>query len=221
MSTIDEETPLLISDESHTPSSTFKQTTINSLNLLMGMGLLSLPFAFAKLGWLLAITLLSVFCLMALFTACLIAKCMAADSKPTSMLDIADLAFGKSGRLFVGTIYTLELFTASVAMLILFADSIASLFPQLTKYKPVIVGLAVLLLTPVTWQRSLSKISFLSILGVLSLFIFILTLLFDGLTYDQSPGSILVPAQTNLWPSEFNDVGLGIGLLFVGLDGIG
>ncbi|KAJ3275611.1 hypothetical protein HDV01_007614 [Terramyces sp. JEL0728] len=218
----DEHTPLLEVYDQIGPKSTFTQTTVNSLNLLMGMGLLSLPFAFYKLGWVLGISLLVLFCSLACYTAYLIGTCMefeTAAGKPTSFYDIAYMAYGAPGKYFMIVLFSLELLAAAVAMLILFADSLISLVPVLTPFKPQIMIGSILLLTPMTWQKSMSKISWVSFVGVLSLIVLTVAILWDGITNPTGPGSIFHPQQTNMWPEDINQVGLGIGLLFVGLDG--
>ncbi|KAJ3309987.1 hypothetical protein HDV04_005489 [Boothiomyces sp. JEL0838] len=218
----DEQTPLLEVYDQIGPKSTFTQTTVNSLNLLMGMGLLSLPFAFYKLGWVLGLSLLVFFCVLACYTAYLIGKCMGFETgvgKLSSFYDIAYMAYGAPGKYFMVVLFSLELLAAAVAMLILFADSLISLVPVLTPFKPQIMIGSILLLTPLTWQKSMSKISWVSFVGVLSLIVLTVAILWDGITSPVGPGSIFDPQQTNMWPEDINQVGLGIGLLFVGLDG--
>jgi amino acid permease len=219
---ITEETPLLaevpIEEESFTQKSTFRQTTVNSLNLLMGMGLLSLPYAFAKLGWILALGLLLIFCSVAGFTAHLLGRLLQNSTK--SIIGIAHEAFGITGQFIIGTAFSLELFTAGVAMLILFADSVVSLVPQWVDYKEYFMMLAFILLTPLTWQRSLSKLSWMSFVGVLSLVMLVFSVFWSGVTVQVRPGSIVNPSETYWFPAGWKEVGLGIGLLFVGLDGI-
>jgi amino acid permease len=216
-----EETPLIQvpieEEESDLSTSTFRQTIINSLNLLMGMGLLSLPFAFASLGWFLGLGLLFCFCVIAGFTAHLIGTLMKSSRK--SIMGVAHDAFGRSGEVFIGVMFSLELFTAGVAMLILFADSLISLVPNWEPFKSQFMVGAAIFLTPLTWQRSLSKLTWLSFVGVVSLVMLITSVFWNGMVVEHGPGSILHPAETFWWPQGWNEIGLGIGLLFVGLDG--
>jgi amino acid permease len=218
---ITEETPLLaevpIEEETRYQKSTFRQTTVNSLNLLMGMGLLSLPYAFAKLGWVLSLGLLLLFCCVASFTAHLLGRLLKDSTQ--SIVGVAHDAFGITGQFIVGTAFSLELFTAGVAMLILFSDSVVSLVPQWADYKGYFMVAAFILLTPLTWQRSLSKLSWMSFVGVLSLLMLVFSVFWSGMTVQVQPGSILNPSETYWYPTGWKEVGLGIGLLFVGLDG--
>ena len=49
-------------------------TLTHYTNLLLGLGLLSLPYAFSRLGWILALTSCTLFCMVASWTCTLIAK---------------------------------------------------------------------------------------------------------------------------------------------------
>jgi vesicular inhibitory amino acid transporter len=211
---VEEEFPVL-------PQSSLQQTIVNSLNLLMGIGLLSLPFSFSKLGWILGICLLFLFCCVACFTAHIIGDLLKhqAHQGPKSLLDIADEAFGFYGQVFVGAMFTVELFAAGLAMLILFADSLVALVPMWVPYKVQLMVGAFVLLTPVTWQKSLCKLSWLSFVGVVSLLLLVIAVFWNGVSLNETPGSILHPAVTQLWPNGWKEFGLGVGLLFVGLDG--
>ncbi|KAI3643368.1 hypothetical protein MP228_012923 [Amoeboaphelidium protococcarum] len=79
MDAIDENVPLL--DETRQSDdvggqSSFAQTTFNSINILVGVGILSLPFAFKLAGWYLGVSLLIGFMILTNYTARIIAKCM-------------------------------------------------------------------------------------------------------------------------------------------------
>lgn len=219
----EEEQPLLSSQESapkpiRKGTLTFLQTLVNSVNLLMGMGIISIPFAFSKLGWVLSLAMLAVFSCLAAYTATLLGILMK-NTQSRSIHDIAELAFGRVGRLLVGGLFTLELITASVAMLILFADSIISLFPSLSPFSQILIVGAWILLLPLAISSKTTKLAYLSFVGVLSLVALVSTILFDGLTTSDSPGSLLSPMPTSWKPMPFEHAIVGIGLLFVGLDG--
>jgi amino acid permease len=191
---------------------------MNSINLLMGIGIISIPFAFSKLGWLLALGLLCLFSLLAAYTATLLGILMK-ETQSRSIHDIAELAFGRVGRLMVGGLFTAELITASVAMLILFSNSLVSLFPSLFPFSRILIVVAWILLLPLTVSGEMNKLTYLSSVGVLSLVVLVSTILFNGLTTSQSPGSLLNPMPTSWQPMPFENAIVGIGLLFVGLDG--
>lgn len=121
---------------------------------------------------------------------------------------MGNAAFGYNGQLIISVVLFLELFSAAVALAILFADS----FAILLKINPIILKIAFgAFMTPTTFSsiRGLGLISYVGVIGFLNL---ILIVVFDGIfgTY--------VPAQTNLWASSSADIGLAMGLIFVGLD---
>ncbi|ORY38359.1 hypothetical protein BCR33DRAFT_682428 [Rhizoclosmatium globosum] len=57
-------------------TSTSFQATINSSNVMLGMGILTLPYALHISGWVFGLGMLTVFAFVAQFTAKLLAKCM-------------------------------------------------------------------------------------------------------------------------------------------------
>jgi vesicular inhibitory amino acid transporter len=67
------------------PKSTSAQTLINSINILIGIALLSFPLALKNAGWLFGGILLTFTCLLTNYTAKIIARCLD-YSKSTRML---------------------------------------------------------------------------------------------------------------------------------------
>lgn len=67
--------PLMLS-QNRKDGSSFWQATFNAINLLLGVGVLSLPFAFRSSGWIVGGILLLAFSLMTNFTGKLLADCM-------------------------------------------------------------------------------------------------------------------------------------------------
>lgn len=92
--------------------STFVQSVFNSVNVLVGIGILTLPLAFRCAGWLFG-SLIFLFCALATnYTAKVIAKCL--DFLPSSSSTYGDMgaaAFGSHGRAFVSVIFVTELMT--------------------------------------------------------------------------------------------------------------
>jgi hypothetical protein len=121
---------------------------------------------------------------------------------------MARSAFGKVGEIAILLVLFLELFSAAIAFTILFADSCQILFGADTIHLKILFGI---LLTPSTFAsiKGLGIISYMGFLGFLHL---IMIIVFDGLF-----GNYL-PAQINLWANSVSDVGLALGLIFVGLD---
>ncbi|KAJ3133542.1 hypothetical protein HK100_004299 [Physocladia obscura] len=235
-------------------TSTSFQATINSSNVMLGMGLLTLPYALHVAGWVPGILMLTIFAFTAQFTAKLLGKCMvnqfpqigfesteqtpllnphrhraAASSplvarQPTSLSDVVELAFGPRARPFISFLFMVELFAAATGLILLGADSIIALVPaDVVDVLPVKVGVTALLVLT-TLPRGMGWLAYGSVLGLLTLAALFLILVFDGVVTPTTPGSIWVPAETNLWPVETSAFGevksmwLAAGLFVVGLD---
>ena len=208
-------------DEYIHSKSSYAQTLFNAVNILMGIGLLALPYALRITGWVVGGIMLVVFCLMTRHTAKLLAECMdyrssAGDASHTYG-DIGQVAFGSAGRSFISVVFVLELVAACVALVILTADSLCALFPELSLDKVKIATIC--LVMPLTWSRSLGFISYGSLVGVVALANLLVILVVDGLTTIESPGSLLVPADTHLLPNDWYPVPLAIGLIMAGFCG--
>ena len=107
--------------------STMPQTIANSVNVLIGVGLLSLPLGIKHAGWLIGLVLLVFAAATTAYTAKLLAKCMDTDSSMLDFADIARCSFGKGAGYVVRAMFCLELVLACVALVILFADSLSAL----------------------------------------------------------------------------------------------
>jgi vesicular inhibitory amino acid transporter len=211
-------------EQQWTPHSTYSQTIFNAVNILMGIGLLSLPFAFRLIGWVLGLSMLFLFAAMTRKTAGSVAKCL--DAAVPSHLpfktsctfgDFGEVAFGLQGRGFISVVFVLELFAASVALVILTADSVVALFPNFDL--DLVKACTVALILPATLPRSLSLASYGSLVGVLALVNLLLIVLFSGLWTLESPGSIRNPAQTFAFPENWMHVPLALGLVMSGFSG--
>jgi vesicular inhibitory amino acid transporter len=148
--------------------STLPQSTFNSINAIIGVGLLSLPLAFQMSGWILGLGILTLTAVVTAHTADLLARCMRYDASLITYSDLAYVSFGTRARLIVSALFTLELVAACVALVILFADSLALLFPSfgsVTAWKCVCAVLVLVLNTlPLRW------LSYTSVIGIFSTF---------------------------------------------------
>jgi hypothetical protein len=126
-------------------------------------------------------------------------------------------AFHHKGRIFISILFTLELFAAAVALIILIADSLHSLFPQqgLVPLKL----LAFLVVTPTMWLPNLKYLSYGSVLGIIAMANLLVVVLIDGLTTTEQPGSLLRPEQTNLWCRHLFKLPISFGLIMSGFAG--
>lgn len=99
---------------------------------------------------------------------------------------------------------------ASVAMIILFSDSISSLL-TMQEYKTTFTIIAAVCLTPLTFMN-LAFLSRMSFIGVASILFLIFTMFWNVFAFG------IKIEDTVTVPSKFEDIGLGIGLLFCGFD---
>lgn len=109
--------------------STIYQTVFNSVNVLIGVGLLSLPLGLKYSGWLVGMTFLAFAAMTTRYTAGILAKCLDLDTSMVGFGDLAYRALGTRGSVAVSFIFTLELLAACIALVVLFADSLDALIP--------------------------------------------------------------------------------------------
>lgn len=145
--------------------STLPQTVFNSINVLIGVGLLSLPLGLKQSGWLIGMLFLSFAAIVTRYTGGVLARCLDMDPTLVTFSDLAWKAFGSRARIWTALLFTLELIAACVALVILFADSLDALIPGfgVVQWK-VFCGILIIPLSFVP----LRYLSFTSVLGILS-----------------------------------------------------
>jgi vesicular inhibitory amino acid transporter len=147
--------------------STLPQTVFNSVNVLIGVGLLSLPLAIHYSGWVIGMLFFAFSVAATQYTAKLLAKCLDVDNSLITFADLAFVSFGPSARLWVSVLFCIELIAANVALIVLFADSLDALIPGIGVLGWKIISAFVL--TPLAFLP-LRLLSFTSILGILCCF---------------------------------------------------
>ncbi|CAI8606841.1 unnamed protein product [Vicia faba] len=153
----------------------FFKTCFNVLNTLTGIGILSMPYAVYQGGWF-SFMLLIIFGVISCYTALLLEKCMNLNPKIKSYADIGEVAFGYKGRAMIAVFIYLEAFLICVELLILEADNLEKLFPNMrfTIFgvkiggKSGFVFLTALAILPTTWLRNLGALAYISVGGVLT-----------------------------------------------------
>ncbi|TFA97945.1 Vacuolar amino acid transporter 1 [Trichoderma ghanense] len=191
--------------------STLPQSIFNSINALIGIGLLSLPLAFKMSGWILGLGIMTVTAAVTSHTANLLAKCMQYDASLITYSDLAYISFGARARIIVSALFTLELVAACVALIILFSDSLALLLPGMASvevWKCICAAIILVLNTmPLRW------LSYTSVIGIFSTFCIVCIVIADGLLKTETPGSLWEPAATHLLPKNWLAVPLAYGLM--------
>lgn len=190
--------------------STVPQTIFNSVNVLIGIGLLSLPLAMKQAGWLLGLTFLSFAAVVTSYTARILARCLDVDRSLVTYADLAYISFGNHARLVTSLLFCLELIGACVALVVLFADSLQALIPGLSSLQwKLICGF---MLIPLNFVP-LRLLSVTSILGIISCTSIVMLICLDGLLKPNGLGSLHEPATTSLFPNNWRTVPLSFGLI--------
>jgi len=189
--------------------STLPQTIFNSVNVLIGVGILALPLALKLAGWVPGLIFFTFAGISTAYTAKLLAKCLDVDSSLLTFADLAYVSFGPWARVATSILFSLELIAACVALVILFADSLNALVPWGSMEWKIVCGV---LLTPLGFLP-LRLLSFTSILGILSCLGIVLFVFVDGLIKPDTPGSLRQPATTHLFPSNWATLPIAIGIL--------
>jgi vesicular inhibitory amino acid transporter len=190
--------------------STLPQTIFNSVNVLIGVGLLALPLAMKYSGWVFGLLFFAFAAASTRYTAKLLAKCLDVDNSLITFADLAYVSFGSKARLATSLLFSLELVATCVALVVLFADSLNALIPGwgLTEWK-IVCGF---ILIPLSFLP-LRLLSFTSILGIVSCFGIVLCVVIDGFIKPHTPGSLREPAKTYLFPENWATLPLSLGLL--------
>jgi vesicular inhibitory amino acid transporter len=98
--------------------STLPQTVFNSTNVLIGVGLLSLPMGIKYAGWIMGMIFLLLSAAVTAYTARLLAKCMDVDASLITFADIAFVSYGQKARVATSVLFMLELLAACVALIV-------------------------------------------------------------------------------------------------------
>ena len=145
--------------------STMPQTIFNSVNVLIGVGLLSLPLGLKYAGWIPGLLFLVYSAVVTAYTARILVKCLDVDPSLVTYADLAYISFGPQARVVTSILFCLELLGACVALVVLFSDSLDALIPGLGLLKwKIVCGI---ILVPLSFLP-LRFLSITSVLGILS-----------------------------------------------------
>lgn len=185
------------------------QTIFNSINVLIGLGILSIPLAFHLSGWIVGLIILTFAALTTSYTAVLLGRILNRVDNITSYQDIGVYVYGPGIGRFILFIFMLDLYGAGVSMIILFSDSFHALIPELSSAVLKVFVCTVLLFLNLLPLRCLSVLSLIGIICTTTTFF---TIVACGLAKHTQPGSLLEPMPTNLFPESFKDLCFSLGL---------
>lgn len=195
-------------------TSTFLQSWFNTLNAVMGVGILAMPLAFSYAGWIGGPLLFLVCGGLTNYTGKVLFGILARNGRLRTYADIGAYAFGPRARAWVSTLFCLELWAVSVALVILFADNLHAIFPDgpgANTYK--VACFAVVLPTIFLPLKLLSPVS---VVGILSALTLVVVVLVDGVLKPSAPGSLWDPdSSATLYPG-WGRIPLSFGLIMSG-----
>lgn len=196
--------PVMISLKS-TPT----QTIFNSVNVLIGLGILSIPLALHLSGWVIGIITLLFASISTKQTAVLLGRILEKYPQLQTYQDIGIFCYGNNIGFIILIIFTLDLIGAGISMILLFADSINAIIPSIPQFELKVFICSLLVILNFLPLRLLS---FLSLLGIICTTCTCFAILIAGLSKTVSPGSLLTPMETNLFPNSLKNVFFSFGL---------
>jgi vesicular inhibitory amino acid transporter len=207
--------------ELQSEGSSYFGASANGVNLLLGVGVLSLPYAIKCAGWYVGVGLLVFLTIVTNHTGKLIGKMMDRDVENIrSFGDIGKAAFGSAGQYIITITFFLELFSACGMYLILTGDNLHTLFPQYTQRFWTLIGAAIMVPTALT--SKLSFLSYFSVIGTFASTFLCLSVIYLGYILKKDAeyggGSYIDPAATDTY-TNINSAPFSIGLVMVGFAG--
>ncbi|OIV98631.1 hypothetical protein TanjilG_12754 [Lupinus angustifolius] len=180
--------PLVSEDPSSKKQCSFAQSVINGINILCGVGILTIPYAVKEGGWLSLIILL-VFSIICCYTGILLKRCLDNYPELETFPDIGQAAFGIAGRLCIAIILFMELYASCVEYITLMSDNLSSLFPNANVTfggadigtHQVFAITAAILVLPTVWIKNLSLLSYVSVGGIFATILVTLCLFWVGI----------------------------------------
>ncbi|MCO5592947.1 hypothetical protein L7F22_046951 [Adiantum nelumboides] len=168
--------------------SSFISAVLNGVNMLAGVGILSMPYAVSQGGWA-GLCCLLTFAAICCYTGVLLRRCLDLHPRVSGYPDVGQAAFGRLGRLVVSGLLYCELFAVAIEFLILEGDNLSQLisfngvnlgFFRLSSEKSFVILSAAVML-PTVWLRDLSMLSYLSAGGVLACLVVLFAVAWTGI----------------------------------------
>lgn len=199
-------------------NTSFFKTIFNGLNAIIGVGILSVPYALASGGWL-SLILLIFISGAACYAGLLTTRSMEANPTIQTYSDVGEHAFGKIGKTVVSVILYVDLYLVLIGYLILEGDNLHELFPRMTLEthrvtmggKTLFVIIIALVLLPTVWLDDLSILAYISATGVIACVVILASVLwvavFDGVGF-HNKGELInwkgIPTAMSLYMFSYS-----------------
>ncbi|XP_020524852.1 vacuolar amino acid transporter 1 isoform X2 [Amborella trichopoda] len=166
-------------------------------DLGLGIGIVAVSYAVSETGWM-SLLLLILVAIVACYTASLLIRCMQTDPKIRAYPEIANLAFGRKGKIFVSVALCLSMYMIAVEQLIIEGDNLEKMFPNMSlrlggfkiEGRKAFVFISSSIILPTVWLRGLGPLAYVSACGVLAPILIVGSVvwvgLFDGVAFHPS-----------------------------------
>jgi len=177
-----------------TTKETVAQSVFAMTNTLMGIGILSLPYAIAGVGWIAGIILLLLFTFLSWYTCRILGKL-----QPQTFSQLAKESFGLYGTTVLSIALYLELFISLSLFIITIGDHLYMLYPSISQsIHMTIITLFLIVVTAVL--RPPRLLSYMSAIGTFASIAIVLSVLIaaiiEGDLSDKQQQNILVVDDT-------------------------
>ncbi|KAI9020411.1 transmembrane amino acid transporter protein-domain-containing protein [Hyaloraphidium curvatum] len=209
--------PAAAAGRGHTPLPTsLASATVNYSVQVVGLPVLVVSYSLAVSGWVMGLAVWVVVGVLMGWTALLTCRCIEygrTDYPMVTMLDMVSGAFGSPAlSSIVWFCFLAELFGSNVTAYIVISHSMVLLWPSLS---PIAINCWISVIAFIMAQfLSYRLLSLTSVLGIFVCLFTVLVVPWNGLTVDPgTPGSILTPAPTTLWPVDWTSATLLFGIV--------
>ncbi|KAJ3671083.1 hypothetical protein LUZ60_008509 [Juncus effusus] len=180
---------------SNDQGASFSRTCLNLINVVSGIGVLSMPYALSQGGWLSLILFVAVG-FICYYTGILIQRCMRADQNINSYPDIGWYAFGHAGQKIIAAFMYVELYLVAISFLILEGDNLDKIFPGTSveflfvklEGQKLFIVLAAGIIWPTTWLRNLAVLAYVSAVGLVASVVLTGSLIWAGMAETEFKG---------------------------------
>ncbi|KAK9704901.1 hypothetical protein RND81_07G018800 [Saponaria officinalis] len=174
--------------KSNEGKTSFMKTLFNGLNSILGVGILSMPYALSSGGWL-SLILLLIIIIASTYAGILTKRCMDLNPKIKTYGQIGEFSYGKFGKTIVSIILYVDLYLVLIGYLILEGDNLHNLFPGVKLHNflginfdgnETFVMIIAIVLLPTIWLDDLSILAYFSATGVVTCVAILVTVIWVG-----------------------------------------